>query len=115
MLFFFVILWAALLIPAPSIAIGWVQFIRAKNRFDAPRWRGIAGFSSLILASLIGIFFLAVSFLMPDGIDSVRGPGIWASFCCVVLSLAGRGPLRLPVSTASVALACLWFEWRIDI
>jgi hypothetical protein len=113
--FLFAILFVVLFLPVPSLVVGWIQFIRAKNRFDAPRWRWIVGLSSLILATLIGLSLLTIDVLVPNGSDLLQTLGICFSALCLAMSLAGKRPLRVPVSLASVGLICLWLVWHLDI
>jgi hypothetical protein len=116
---FFIILigLAGYLLPIPSLIWGWVRWLKSKPHFAPPAWRSIAAFLALILVSAIGLSVLLVAFYangLPEGptkysfaIASYRF-GFAASVLALVLSLTGKGPVCLPASVASLALAALW-------
>ena len=108
---------AGYILPVPSLIWGWVQWWNSKPRFVRPVWRRITVLLGLTLASVIG---LSVLFVMSHANDLPEGPtkysfaiassrlGFKASAIALVLSLAGKGPARLPASLASLGLAALW-------
>jgi hypothetical protein len=77
----------------------------------------VAVFSGLALASTIGLSVLFLAFHvngLPEGPTKynfalVSGRfGFTASILALVLSLTGKGPVRLPASMASLGLAAFW-------
>jgi hypothetical protein len=108
---------AGYVLPLPSLIWGWVQWWSSKPRFANPVWRRIAVLLGLTLASVIG---LSVLFVMSHARDLPEGPtkysfamaasrlGLKTSAIALVLSLVGKGPVRLPASLASLGLAALW-------
>jgi len=115
--FFTLVGFAGYILPIPSLAWGWVRWSASKPRFAPPVWRRIAVFLGLTLASAIGLSVLFVSShanALPEGptkysfaLETSRR-GLEASAIAFVLSLLGKGPVRLPASLASLALAALW-------
>ena len=116
--FFTLIGLAGYILPIPSLIWGWVRWVSSKPRFAPPAWRRVATFSALSLASIIG---LSVLFVVSHANGLGEGPakysfamkasvlGFAASAGALVLSLAGKGPARLPASLASLGLAAFWF------
>jgi hypothetical protein len=122
-IFFALIGFAGYLLPIPSLIWGWVRWLSSKPRFAPPAWRHIAVFLGLTLASTIGLSVFFVAFHangLPEGptkysfaITSYR-LGFAASALALVLSLIGKGPVRLPASLASLGLAALWVTAAIS-
>ena len=108
---------AGYLLPIPSLIWGWVRWLNSKPRFAPPRGRSIAAFLALILTSAIGLAVLFVAVhanSLPEGaakysfaVASYRF-GFAASALALVVSLVGKGPVRLPAALASFGLASLW-------
>jgi hypothetical protein len=107
---------AGYILPIPSLIWGWTQWWSTNPRFAPDKWRRITVFAGLILASFVG---LSVLFVMAYANGLPEGPkyefamasgrhGFAASILALVLSLLGRGPVRLPSSLASSGLAALW-------
>jgi len=115
--FFTLVAVAGYLLPVPSLIWGWVRWLGTKPRFGSPAWRYATAFLGLVLASTIGLsVLLAASHAngLPEGptkysfaLASGRF-GFAASALALALSLAGKGPVRLPASLASLGLAALW-------
>jgi len=115
--FFTLVAVAGYLLPIPSLIWGWVRWLGTKPRFQPRAWRYAVAFLGLALASAIGLsVLLAASHAngLPEGptkysfaLASGRF-GFAASTLALALSLAGKGPLRLPASLASLGLAALW-------
>jgi hypothetical protein len=115
--FFTLMAVAGYLLPIPSLIWGWVRCLGSKPRLAPPAWRYAVAFLGLALASAIGLSVLFVAAHangLPEGsvkysfaLSSSRF-GFAASALALVLSLAGKGPVRLPASLASVGLAALW-------
>lgn len=115
-----VIIWvlglSGYLLPLPSLIWGWVVWSKSRPRFNSPKWRYVAAFAGLVLASLVG---LSASFVIVYS-GNVRvearyefamkscGRGIVASVIALLLSLIGKGPMRLPASLGSLGLAAFW-------
>jgi len=108
---------AGYLLPIPSLIWGWVRWLSSKPRLAPPVWRHVAVFSGLALASTIGLSVLFLAFHvngLPEGPTKynfalVSGRfGFTASILALVLSLTGKGPVRLPASMASLGLAAFW-------
>jgi hypothetical protein len=115
--FFTLIGLAGYILPLPSLIWGWVGWFRSKPRFAPPAWRCIAVLLGLTLASVIGLSVLTVAYHsngLPEGATkysfaiAASRLGLAASAIALVLSLVGKGPVRLPASLASLDLAALW-------
>ena len=108
---------AGYLLPIPTVIWAWVRWWNSKPRFGPPAWRSILAFSALILVSAIGLSVLLVAVhanSLPEGdakysfaLASCR-LGFFASVLALMLSLVGKGRVRLPVTLASLGLGCLW-------
>jgi hypothetical protein len=108
---------AGYILPIPSLVWGWFRWWTSKPRFEPDKWRRIAVFLGLSLASIIG---LSVLFVISHANGLPEGPtkysfalaasriGFRASAVALVLSVIGKGPARLPAALASVGLAALW-------
>jgi hypothetical protein len=105
------------LLPVPSLIWGWAAWWKSRPRFGSPTWRYVAVISALTIASVVGLSVLFVIFHvsgMPESEtrysfamkSSARG--FVASTIALLLSLLGKGPVRLPSSLASFGLAALW-------
>jgi hypothetical protein len=115
--FFTLIGLAGYVLPIPSLIWGWARWCSTRPRFAPDRWRRAIVFAGLILASFVGLFVL---FVMAHANGLPEGPtkysfamvsgrrGFAASILALVLSLLGKGPVRLPASLASSGLAALW-------
>ena len=44
----------------PSLIWGWVVWSKSRPRFNSPKWRYVAAFAGLVLASLVGLSALFV-------------------------------------------------------
>jgi hypothetical protein len=105
------------LLPVPSLIWGWAVWWKLRPRFGSPMWRYVAVILGLTIASVVGLSVLFVishvsgmpesetrySFAMKS---SARG--FVASAIALLLSLVGKGSVRLPSSLASFGLAALW-------
>jgi hypothetical protein len=108
---------AGYILPVPSLIWGWLRWWTSKPRFVPDKWRRISVFFALTLASIIG---LSVLFVVSHANDLPEGPtkfsfaaaasriGFRASAVALVLSVIGKGPVRLPAALASLGLAALW-------
>jgi hypothetical protein len=105
------------LLPVPSLVWGWAAWWKSRPRFGSPMWRYVVVILALTIASVVGLSVLFVishvsgmpenemkySFAMKS---SARG--FVASAIALLLSLIGKGPVRLPSSLASFGLAAFW-------
>jgi hypothetical protein len=105
------------LLPAPSLIWGWAAWWKSRPRFGSPAWRYVAVFSALALASLLGLSVLFVIVHvggMPESEAKYSfamkscARGFVASAFALLLSVVGKGPVRLPASLASFGLAAFW-------
>ena len=115
-----VIIWvlglSGYLLPLPSLIWGWVVWSKSQPRFNSPKWRYVVAFAGLVLASLVGLSALFVIVYSGNVRVEVRyefamkscGRGIVASVIALLLSLIGKGPMRLPASLGSLGLAAFW-------
>lgn len=94
------------ILPLPSLICGWVAWWKSRPRLNSPKWRYVAAFASLVIASLVVLsaLFVIVHLSNPylEGhyefaMKSCRR-GFVASVFALLLSLIGKGPLRLPTS-----------------
>jgi hypothetical protein len=104
-------------LPVPSLIWGWVAWWKSRPRLNSLTWRYVVAFLGLGVASAVGLSVLLVtahvngmpesqarySFAMKS---SARG--FTASVCALLLSLLGKGPVRLPAALGSFGLAALW-------
>ena len=117
-IFIAVLAFLGYLLPVPSLIWGWAAWWKSQPHFGSPLWRYVAVSSSITLASVVGLSVLFVishvsgmpesgtrySFAMKSS-----AWGILASTVSLLLSLIGKGPVRLPSSLASLGLAAFWF------
>jgi len=106
---------AGYILPIPSLIWGWAEWWNVRPRFSS--WRQTAVFAGLILSSVIGLFVLFVishANGLPEGptkyafaMASGRS-GFAVSVFALLLSLSGKGRVRLPASLAAAGLAALW-------
>ena len=108
---------AGYILPIPSLVWGWAAWLKSRPHFGQPVWRYIAVFVGLTVASAVGLLVVIVvarvggmpesgtrySFAMKSS-----ALGFVASMFALVLSLIGKGPVRLPSSLGSFGLAALW-------
>jgi len=108
---------AGYILPIPSLIWGWLRWWTSKPRFEPDKWRRIAVFLALTLASIIGLSVLFVASHLndlPEGSTkysfaaAASRIGFKTSAVALVLSMIGKGPVRLPAALASVGLAALW-------
>jgi len=104
-------------VPVPALIWGWVRWLRSKSRFTSPVWRNMAAFCALILASAVGLpLFLAALYAHDLRESPTRYSleiashmfGVAATMLALILSLAGKGPARLPATLASLGFAAFW-------
>ena len=105
------------ILPVPSLIWGWTAWFKSQRRFDSPVWRFVTAFVGLAVASVVGLFVLFVIIRvggMPESgtkyefaMNSCR-LGFLASMFALVLSLVGKGSVRLPASLGSFGLAAFW-------
>ena len=104
-------------LPVPSLIWGWLRWWTSKPRFEPDKWRRIAVFLALTLASIIGLSVLFVTSRangLPEGPTkysfavAASRIGFRASAVALLLSVIGKGPARLPAALASLGLAALW-------
>lgn len=105
-------------LPVPSLICGWAAWLRSQRRFGSPVWRFVAAFSGLTVASMVGLLTVVVILTVGGMPESGRkyelamkssGFGFLTSIFALVLSLTGKGPVRLPASLGSFGLAAFWF------
>lgn len=105
------------ILPIPSLICGWAAWFKSQPRFGSPVWRFVAAFIGLAVASVVGLFALFVIIRvggMPEsgakyGIAMKScGLGFLASMFALVVSLIGKGSVRLPASLGSFGLAAFW-------
>jgi len=105
-------------LPVPSLICGWAAWLKSQPRFGSPVWRFVAAFSGLAAASVVGllaVFVIVVVGGMPESGRKYEfamkssGLGFVTSIFALVLSLTGKGPVRLPASLGSFGLAAFWF------
>ena len=105
-------------LPAPSLIWGWVVWWKMRPRLNSPKWRYFVAFIGLALASAVGLsvlFVIGHVTGMPEGEarytfamkSSARG--FVTSVFALLLSLIGKGPVRLPAAIGSFGLAAFWF------
>lgn len=108
---------AGYLLPIPTLIWAWVRWWNSKPRFGIPVWRSVVSFSALILVTAIGLSVFAVAAhanSLPEGDAKYTFAiascsfGFLASVLALLLSLAGKGRVCLPVALASFGLGCLW-------
>ena len=114
-----VIIWvlglSGYILPVPSLIWGWVVWSKSRPRFNLPKWRYVAVFAGLVIASLVGLSALFVIVYLQfveasyDFAMTSCARGIVASAFALLLSLIGKGPMRLPASLGSIGLAAFWF------
>jgi hypothetical protein len=106
------------ILPAPALIWAWAAWLKSRSHPDSPAWRTVAVFAGLILASVVGLLVLVAIVVVGGMQESATkyslamkssGVGFLASMLALVLSLVGKGPVRLPASLASLGLAALWF------
>ena len=104
------------ILPVPSLIWGWVAWFKSQQRSGSP-WRFVAALIGLGVASVIGLFVLVVIVWiggMPESGPKYEyamkscGVGLLASTLALVLSLVGKGPVRLPSLLSSIGLAAFW-------
>jgi hypothetical protein len=94
-----------------------VSWLRSKQRFVPPAWRGVLAFIALILASAVSLPLLFASI---HARDMSEGPakysllvmvqmfGVAESIFTLALALVGKGPARLPVACSSLCFAVVF-------
>jgi hypothetical protein len=112
-----IILLAAYMLAVPFLIWGWVSWLKSKQRFVPPAWRGVLAFIALTLVSAIGLplFFAAIHARgMPEGpakysfLVMVQTFGVGESIFTLALALVGKGPARLPVACSSLCFAVIF-------
>ena len=115
-----VIIWvlglSGYILPLPSLIWGWVAWSKSRPRFNSPKWRYGAAFAGLVLASLVVLSALfVIVYLSNPHLEAHYefamkscGRGIVASAFALLLSLIGKGPVRLAASLGSFGLAAFW-------
>lgn len=116
-----VIIWvfglSGYILPLPSLIWGWRAWLKSRPRFNSPKWRYVAAFAGLVIASLVVLsaLFVIVYLSIPrveasyDFAMTSCARGFAASAFALLLSLIGKGPVRLPASIGSFGLAAFWF------
>jgi len=104
---------------APALIWGWWRWSTSSPRFGPPKWRTAVGFCGLLIASIVGVVVLICSIhvnvnglprLYLTGVTAIKWAkgGFFTAGLALVMSLFGKGPVRLPACLASVGLMVLW-------
>ncbi len=118
------VVFAAIILSGPGVLLaGWLRWLRAPSRFDAPVWRGAFAFAGLAAASVAFLATgIAVAYVaLNGGATRVGVSGGWytAAFwaCALPLFFAaiGKGPQRWHVAYASIVLLCLWINLQTSM
>ena len=101
------------LLPVPLLIWGWAAWWQSRPHFGSPLWRYVAVFSSITLASVVGlsVLFVIISHVsgMPESgtrysfAMKSSAWGIVASTVSLLLSLIGKGPVRLPTMARTIS------------
>ena len=105
------------ILPLPSLICGWVAWSKSRPRLNSPKWRYVAALAGLMIASLVALSALfLITYLSHVCVEAQYefamkscARGIVASAFALLLSLIGKGPVRLPASLGSFGLAAFWF------
>jgi hypothetical protein len=107
------LVFAAITVSGPGALVGgWLRWLRAPSRFEAPVWRSASAFAGLAAASVAFLATgVAVAYVGLSG--GATGIGVrswwypaafWACALTIFLAAVGKGPQRWHVAYASVVL-----------
>jgi hypothetical protein len=86
---------------------GWVGW--AKRRRDQTRVRGTMSLVAISMATVTLIVFLAARFLGTPKSQTLDRVGLYLAAASIVVSLAGRLRLMIPVCLVSTGAIMIWF------